>query len=207
MSSPRPDGTIRPVSRLVPALLVLMTLIQLAFPYRGWMILLVGLGGAWLVGRLWAGALRDGLALKREARFQWSRVGDRMIERLTLVNTSAFPAPWIELIDQSSGPLMRHSRAFSIGRRTSLRWHETLVCRQRGRFVIGPTRLRTGDPFGLFEVEIELSETVSLLVLPPVIPWESLPAFNRGRDEEGRAVQALTEFERGRRPGPPVCPG
>jgi uncharacterized protein (DUF58 family) len=180
-------------SRLIPVLWLTMLAVQLLFPYRGWIIMLVGLGGAWLLARTWARSLAEGLSLERETRFHWSQVGDQMLERLTLVNRSAFPAPWVELIDRSSVPMVQRSRAFAIGRSTSLRWHERIVCRQRGRFILGPTTLRTGDPFGLFEVEINLAQTASLLVLPPVIAWSSLPVLSRGRDEEGRTTRAQAE--------------
>ncbi len=130
-----------------------------------------------------------------------------MLERLTLVNRSAFPAPWVELIDRSSVPIVQRSRAFAIGRNTSLRWHERIVCRQRGKFVLGPTTLRTGDPFGLFDVEINLAQTASLLVLPPVIAWSSLPVLSRGRDEEGRTNSRPSRIGRCGGTGPAVCPG
>jgi uncharacterized protein (DUF58 family) len=192
-AEPPPRPRVKAASRLLPVLWWAMLAIQLAFPYRGWIIMLVGLGGAWLLARLWAHSLADGLSLERETRFHWSQVGDQMLERLTLVNRSPFPAAWVELIDRSSVPMARRSRAFAIGRNTSLRWHERIVCRQRGKFVLGPTTLRTGDPFGLFDVEINLTETASLLVLPPVIAWTSLPVLSRGRDEEGRATRSQVE--------------
>lgn len=180
-------------SRLIPWLWFIMLGVQLVFPYRGWIIMLVGLGGAWLLARIWARSLAQGLNLERETRFHWSQVGDQMLERLTLINRSPFPAPWVELIDRSSVPMVQRSRAFAIGRSTSLRWHERIICRQRGRFVLGPTTLKTGDPFGLFDVEINLTQTASLLVLPPVIAWASLPILSQGRDEEGRATRAQVE--------------
>jgi len=180
-------------SRFVPILWLVMLGVQLAFPYRGWVIMLVGLGGAWLLARIWASSLAGGLSLERETRFRWSQVGDQMLERLTLVNRSPFPAPWVELIDRSSVPMVRRSRAFAIGRSTSLRWHERIICHQRGRFVLGPTTLKTGDPFGLFDVEVNLAQTASLLVLPPIIAWSSLPVLSQGRDEEGRTTRAQAE--------------
>jgi uncharacterized protein (DUF58 family) len=189
----RPGPRLRSASRILPIAWLIMLAVQLAFPYRGWIIMLVGLGGAWLLARLWSQSLAAGLTLERETRFHWSHVGDQMLERLTLVNRSSFPAAWVELVDRSSVPMVRRSRAFAVGRNTSLRWHERIVCRQRGRFILGPTTLRTGDPFGLFEVEMDLGETASLLVLPPVIAWTSLPVLSRGRDEEGRAIRAQAE--------------
>ena len=37
-------------ARYLPLLVGLLLLLQLLVPYKGWVILLVGLGGAWLVG-------------------------------------------------------------------------------------------------------------------------------------------------------------
>ena len=50
--TPRPQLQLN--SRLLPALVRLLRVLQLFFPYKGWMILLVGLRGAWLLGYLWA---------------------------------------------------------------------------------------------------------------------------------------------------------
>ncbi len=68
--TPQDEGA----SKLIPILWTVMLVIQLAFPYRGWVIMLVGLGGAWLLARLWARSLAEGLNLERETRFHWSRV-------------------------------------------------------------------------------------------------------------------------------------
>ena len=55
-------------ARYIP-LLVGLSLLQLLVPYKGWMILLVGLGGEWLLSHLWARSLAHGLELAREMRY------------------------------------------------------------------------------------------------------------------------------------------
>ena len=65
-------------TRLLPALVGLLLVLHLAVPYRGWLVLLVGLGGAWLVSYVWARSLARGLGLVREMRFGWAQVGDRL---------------------------------------------------------------------------------------------------------------------------------
>jgi hypothetical protein len=82
----------------------LLLLLQLLTPYRGWMILLVGLGGAWLVSYLWARSLERGLELTREMRFGWRQVGDHLQERFTLVNRGWAPALWVTVSDHSNLP-------------------------------------------------------------------------------------------------------
>jgi hypothetical protein len=82
-------------TRTLPILIGLLVALQLAVPYHGWMMLLVGLGGAWLIAFLWARSLARGLRLTRELRFGWAQVGDRLEERFTLINESWTPALWI----------------------------------------------------------------------------------------------------------------
>ena len=86
-------------TRLLPVLIGILLVMQLTFPYRGWTILLIGLGGWWLIGYLWAKMLALGLSLTREVRFGWAHVGDRLEERFTLINTATIPALWVEVTD------------------------------------------------------------------------------------------------------------
>ncbi|MEK7277869.1 MAG: hypothetical protein AAB427_11015, partial [Chloroflexota bacterium] len=75
-------------NRLLPALVAVLIGLQLIAPYRVWVILLVGLGGAWLLSFVWAASLMLGLRLTREMRLGWVQVGDWMQERFTLASTS-----------------------------------------------------------------------------------------------------------------------
>ena len=63
-------------ARYLPFLVGLLVLLQLLVPYKGWMILLVGLGGAWLLSHLCARSLAQGLELTREMRW---RMADNQI--------------------------------------------------------------------------------------------------------------------------------
>ena len=96
--------------RLLPILIGVLLLLQLTFPYRGWTILLIGLGGLWLASFLWAHKLAGNLQLSREMRFGWAHVGDRLEERFTLTNTGFFPALWAEIVDHSTLPGYSASR-------------------------------------------------------------------------------------------------
>ena len=73
-----------------PAIVALLLVVHLLLPYSGWQVLLVGLGGAWLVGYVWARSLARHLRPTREMRFGWVQVGDRMLERFSLTNSSRF---------------------------------------------------------------------------------------------------------------------
>lgn len=184
-----PDPRLQLNSRLLPALVGLLLLMQLAFPYRGWVVLLVGLGGGWLVSYLWARSLAHGLRLTREMRFGWAQVGDWLQERFTLVNDGWVPALWVELIDHSTLPDYEVSRATGVGGGSANRWHTGGVCTRRGLYTLGPTSLRTGDPLGLYTVNFHYLEANPLLVMPPIVPLPAIEVAPGGRAGEGRRLR------------------
>jgi uncharacterized protein (DUF58 family) len=171
-----------------------MLVFELLDPYRGWMVILVGLGGAWSVGLIWAYALAQGLRLKREMRFGWAQVGDRLEERFTLINLSWLPAIWVEIADYSTLPGYTPGLVTGVGSNYSNSWHTRGICTRRGLFSLGPTQIRSGDPLGFFTIEIDLPATVSLMVMPPVIPLPFIAVAPGNQAGEGRqSVQTLEQ--------------
>jgi uncharacterized protein (DUF58 family) len=173
-------------TRLMPFLVGVLFLVQLIEPFRGWQILLVGLCGAWLLSYLWARSLARGLRLMREIRFGWAQVGDRLMERFTLENRGRLRALWVEVVDHSSLPGYQPSRVVSIEGGRSIRWFKKAVCAHRGLFRLGPIRMRTGDPFGLYTVDLDYPLSIPLLVMPPVVPLPTIEVAAGGRPGEGR---------------------
>jgi uncharacterized protein (DUF58 family) len=180
------EPSLRLKFRLLPALVGLLLILQLVVPYRGWLMLLVGLGGGWLLSYLWARSLARGLRLTREMRFGWAQVGDRLEERFTLVNNSRLPALWVEVVDHTSMPGYQASRATGVGSRSDNRWHTQSVCSQRGLFTLGPTSLRTSDALGLYEVNLYYPDSATLMVTPPILPLPTIEVAPGGRAGEGR---------------------
>jgi uncharacterized protein (DUF58 family) len=176
-------------SRLLPGLVGLLLLLQLVDPYKGWMILLVGLGGGWLFSFLWARSLADGLRLTREMRFGWAQVGDRLEERFTLRNEGWAPGLWVELVDHSSLPDYHASRVTSVGTQTANQWRLKSVCTRRGLFTLGPTSLRTGDPLGVYTVRLHYDDSTALMVTPPVLPLPAIEIAPGERAGEGHRLR------------------
>ena len=174
--------------RLLPILVAVLILFQFLGTYKGLRILLVGLGGAWLIGYLWARFLARGLRLRRELRFGWVQVGDWMVERFNLQNDSRLPALWVEVVDHSTLPDYQASRAVGVSSRGSIWWFKETVCTLRGLFTLGPVTLRTGDPFGLYSVTLEYPTSIPLLVMPPIVPLPALEVAAGGRAREGRTM-------------------
>jgi uncharacterized protein (DUF58 family) len=155
-------------------------------PYKGWRILFVALGGAWLISYLWARSLAKGLQLSREMRFGWAQVGDRLVERFTLRNGGWAPAVWAEIEDQSTMPYYQVSRGTGLPGRDSIRWHTEAMCTRRGLFTLGPTQLKAGDPFGLYNITFDYPATMPLLVLPPIVQLPAIEVAPGGRSGDGR---------------------
>ena len=171
---------------LVPALFIVVVVTQLLTPYRGWRILIVGLGGVFILSWFWSRSLARGLDLTRQMRFGWAQVGDRLVERFTVANNRWAPAVWAEIHDRSTLPGYRVSRGTGISGFDTIRWHTEAVCQRRGLFMLGPTQIWTGDPFGIFSVTLDFPASLPLLVLPPIVPLPSIQVAPGGRSGEAR---------------------
>jgi uncharacterized protein (DUF58 family) len=173
-------------SRIVIYLVGLLGFLQLVDPSPIWSALLIALGGAWLIGYIWARNLAATLHIVREMRFGWAQVGDQLEERFTVVNDGFLPALWVEVIDLSDMPDYQVSRVSAVEGRSQNHWRTTGLCHRRGLFTLGPTRLLTADPFGFYQVEILNPASTSLMVTPPIVPLPAIEIAPGGRSGEGR---------------------
>ena len=184
--NPSKPASLRLSNRLWLALLVLAFILQVIFPYRGWMILLASMGGAFIIAYLWSRSLAGSLRLSRAVRYGWAQVGDLLEERFDLENRGWWPAVWVEIVDESTLPGEPLSRATGVGGNSHNEWLASRTCTRRGVFNLGPTTIHTGDPFGIFSVTIHDDATATLLVTPAVLPLPSIEVAPGGRSGEGR---------------------
>jgi uncharacterized protein (DUF58 family) len=169
------------------ALLIAFLLgLQLTEPSRVWTILLVTFGGVFIIAFQWARSLGRDIQLQRETRLRWMQVGGHIEERLTLSNTSLFPAPYVELIDRSTLPGFNASRVTGISPGDLDQWTADAICTQRGMFSLGDAFIKTGDPFGIFEVTIPASQQTSILVLPQAATLPEMEISPAGLIGEGQ---------------------
>jgi uncharacterized protein (DUF58 family) len=126
--------------------------------------------GSWL----WTHWAAGGLRLSRSARILRANVGDFFEEHFEVVNGSRILAPWIEVFNQSSIPYVSGSRLLTLvfGRQKRTYLARTWLTR-RGAFALGPTRISTGDPFGLFRSGKEIAAAQTLIVLPMLFEIKS----------------------------------
>lgn len=178
---------------LLIALAGILLVLAVIDDYQGWRFLLFGLASAWGLSALWARALARGLSLQREMRFGWTQVGDRLEERFTLTNRSPVPAIWVEVQSGSDMPGYQPDLVTGADSGSTNRWRTSGRCSRRGIFTLGPTTLRTGDPLGLYTVEIDDPHTVQLMVMPPVVPLPHIEVAPGGRMGAGRPRPQATE--------------
>jgi uncharacterized protein (DUF58 family) len=145
---------------------------------------------------LWARYSLRKMIFRRTASTGRVQVGETFDERLMLDNVSALPKLWVQIADGSTLPGHRAGYVASMGGRKRATWRARTLCKQRGRFQLGPVVATSGDPFGLFRRRVFLTEQRELMVLPRVLPISNFVLFTGGLPGRGRtsrrALQATT---------------
>jgi len=152
-----------------------------------WLTIIV-VAGVWT----WTGINR--IRLGRHTRALRAQVGRPLEERLSVRNTSAVPKLWLEVRDHSDLPGHEASLVVdSLGPNRERVWVVRTVCRERGRFRLGPLSLTSGDPFGLFQVTRQVPQTTQIVVYPMTV---DLPDFTLplGPMPGGDALRRRTHY-------------
>jgi uncharacterized protein (DUF58 family) len=155
-------------ARLLMGLVALLAVQTLLIPSRVWHYLFIAFAFLLVISYAWTFALGRNVVARRRLYQSLVQVGERLSEDFTLANRSFVPAPWLEVRDSSDLPGYSVGVALSLGAQTEHSWKAGGICRQRGQFRLGPWLVRTGDPFGLFEVSGASGPLADLLVYPPV---------------------------------------
>jgi uncharacterized protein (DUF58 family) len=128
------------------------------------------LGILLIVSFAWAWSNINWVHLSRVTRTRKTQVGRPLEERFTVRNTSIIPKLWIEVRDFSTLPSHFASKVVnSLGSRSGYTWRSSTICRQRGRYRLGPLQMFSSDPFGLFPMNRELTPTTNVVVYPMTV--------------------------------------
>ncbi len=179
-----PTTKLKIKNKVLPVVVILLLIIQLFAPQKTWEVLLISLGGALVLSFLWALSLKRGLGLNREMRSSWAQVGDQLRENFFISNDGRFPALWVTVLDYSFPGYQINTARFLEGQSVR-RWIKGSLCKTRGYYIVGPTELIAGDPFGLFSVSVRYPESQRILVVPPVIPLPSIEIATGDRVGDG----------------------
>ena len=166
--------------------LLLVGLAAQSVPLIGLGVLVFGTGG---MARLWARVSLEDVRYQRLLSERRVFMGESVEIRLRLMNAKRIPVPWIEVREHlpESAPVsgghatpsgmagaVLLTRSAALGAHEQIEWPLTLHARQRGFFRLGPTRLRSGDLFGIFEREEAVRGTDSIVVYPRTYPLGDL---------------------------------
>jgi len=124
---------------------------------------------------IWTRSLVQNVAVHRVLRTKWCVVGDTVQEDFIMRNDGRLPALWLEVRDESTIPYYHPGVVETLGGLDERRWSARAVCRRRGLFRLGPLRVLTGDPFGIFQGAITYSSETSFIVYPPLLEVPGLP--------------------------------
>ncbi len=160
--------------RLLPVLVGALAILYVLTSYRGWLVFLIGMTSVWLLAFLWVYSLERGLSIERKIHLAWARVGDAVPEQLVVVNNSRFPAVWLEIIDETDTHVAPIRLVSDVGPQTTRRRHPSHLFKHRGLYNLGPTRLRTGDPFGIYNLTLHDQHFSTILITPPQLPLTKL---------------------------------
>ncbi len=152
----------------------------------------------------WSSHSLDGILYRRRPHYRRAFPGEQVSLRLEVENRKLLPISWLRVEDPWPLPVGPEDEEVIIPSHIpdrgllinvfSLRWFErarrrfTLRFRKRGLYKIGPTRLQSGDLFGMYENSKELDNTEFLTVFPNLVPFASLdlPAEDPFGDRRSR---------------------
>ena len=114
--------------------------------------------------------------------------GEEIVYETEVVNRKILPLPWLQTEDELPEEVtllkgetdkayqnrVTLSNLFPISLYHKIKRRYPMRCLQRGVYTFGPTRIRSGDLFGLLQREMVVSDIEFLTVYPRLVPLESL---------------------------------
>ncbi len=162
-------------SRILASILLLIGLIGVLVGGRELYSRLLYVGLLWVgVSWIWSRFALIRLSVSRHARSLRASMGDVFEEHFEVINEGRLPKLWVEISNETSMPNAAGSRLMTMigGEQTRTHLGRTWLT-QRGGFPLGPTKITSGDPFGLFRVQQTIPASDTLVVLPMIYPIES----------------------------------
>jgi len=187
---------------------VFAALLGLLLHQTGLLAVAVFLLTAAVAGWLWSRySLRH---LEYERSFSETRAfsGETIDITLQITNRKLLPISWLQVDDEYTLPLTilggdSHpsskpgigllSAVMSLRWFERVRWHYRVFCGSRGFYSFGPARFRSGDPFNLFDCQIDRQHLDWLIVYPKVKPIQGLTVPSKEPFGQIKARQRIFE--------------
>lgn len=138
-----------------------------------------------LVARIWARLSLEDVSYMRGFSQDHLFPGEELELTLTVENRKPLPVPWLRLHEEVPVELEVIDQRLATDQRAdtrtlkdnfSLAWYERLRrryrvrARKRGFLTFGPTRLESGDLFGLFKATRSMTTRDAVVVYPHIVP-------------------------------------
>lgn len=136
-----------------------------ALYYRALYALLIAMAGAWL----WARLNLAGLQVSVQRQIRRATVGEEIDERITVQNRLPLPKAWLEVRDLTAMPSNTSGMVVSLGAKGFRSWQAKLKAERRGVYLLGPVRVTSADPLGLFNLSRDFLEPEELVVYPRTV--------------------------------------
>ncbi len=144
------------------------------------LLLAVAAGMAWAWLNLW------GLEVSLDRRATRGQVGVPLEGRMRIRNRTRLPRPWLEVEELTDLPDPHAGRVVNLSSRDTRAWRHTVECNRRGVFTLGPVRVTSGDPFGLFRARRDFLGQQRIVVYPRAEPLPNLNLPYAGLPGDGR---------------------
>ena len=147
-----------------------------------------------LVSVLWAWLGVNWLRIRRRTLTRVAQAGETLTEEFIISNLSAIPKLFVEIRDFSNLPGHYASRVVGlIGANKWRGWKTSTFCAWRGRYTLGPMKVRSGDPLGIYQMERSIDKLTSILVYPAVWVFGEFP-LPAGYLPGGLALRRRTHY-------------
>lgn len=123
---------------------------------------------------IWARLNLSGLDVSVERGADRLQVGQVAQATIRIASRSVFTKLWLQVEDKTDMPGLPARTIVTVPAKSKRNWKIGITCERRGAYTVGPVRVTTGDPFGLFRFSREYGEAQPVLVLPRA---EELPYF------------------------------
>ena len=156
--------------RILVAILLIVGLAGTLVNGAAFYIRLLYLGGLLVLSSWWWTMFSlHGLKVERHARALRGSVGEIFEEHYEVANEDRLLKLWVEVDNETTLPNAAGSRVLTLLRGRQKRTYTARSwLTRRGGFLLGPTALTSGDPFGLFRITRRFSSRTSLVVLPMI---------------------------------------
>jgi uncharacterized protein (DUF58 family) len=155
--------------------------------------------GSWLFARSGLRGVRAGYHVLNPR----AHVGEVLQAAYRIDNGSGWAKPWIELWNESTLPATLPGRVIGVRGRSSRQWLAKVTLLRRGSYRLGPLRVRTGDPFGLFTSEMVVGQPTGVVVFPKTVAlphWRLPPSPVDGSRPARRRFETASALVSGIRP-------